>query len=137
MCEKLSGESLLNLLKKKKMKATPQRLAMLKVIAKAGHICVDDIYLKIKNDFPSLSLATVYKNVNSMKEAEILYEIHTQDSKSMFEIKKQAHAHFVCQVCGNVEDREINEDDFRKYGKFNQIDVYIYGICEKCSKEQI
>ncbi len=133
--DKLTPKSIQESLKSKNLKVTPQRLAILTEIAKAGHISVDDIYLKIKDNFPSISLATIYKNVNSMKEAEILYEIHTQDSKPKYEIKKQSHAHFVCQICNSLEDVNINEEDFKNYGNFNQIDLYLYGICDNCKNK--
>jgi Fe2+ or Zn2+ uptake regulation protein len=133
---KLTPKSIQDLLKNQKLKVTPQRLAILTEIAKEGHISVDDIYLRIKDSFPSISLATVYKNLNSMKEVEIVYEIHTYGSKPMYEIKKQSHAHFICQVCNSVKDMKINKDDFKNYGNFNQIDLYLYGICDKCKNEK-
>ncbi len=130
--DKLTSTSMQELLKAQGLKATPQRLAILKEIAKEGHISVDNIYLKIKNNFPSISLATIYKNIKSMKDAEIIYEINTQDSKPKYEIKKKTHAHFICQLCNSVEDMEINKDDFKNYGDINEIDLYLYGICKKC-----
>ena len=112
------------LLKEKCLKATPQRLAILTQIAKYGHISVEDIYNHIKNDFPSLSLATVYKNLHSLKDAEIVYEINTNNLKPMYEIKKQIHGHFICQVCKEVTDIPIDEEDFKKYPPYNQLDLY-------------
>jgi len=121
------------LLKDKKLKVTPQRIAILKEIIKEGHISVDDIYSRIKDNFPSISLATIYKNINSLKDVNIIYEINTQNSKAKYEIRKASHAHFVCQVCSKVEDMDIDKNDFKNYGKFNQIDLYLYGACEDCS----
>jgi len=136
MCNDKKGNSLIELLKNNGLKVTPQRIAILKEIAKAGHISVEDIYSNIKYVFPSVSLATVYKNINSMKTAGIIYEIHTQGAKSKFEIRKKAHAHFICQYCNSVRDILIDEEDFKIYGDFNQIDLYLYGICEKCKKSK-
>lgn len=130
--DKLTPKSIQELLRNQNLKVTPQRIAILTEIAKEGHISVDDIYLKIKDNFPSISLATIYKNINSMKDAEIIYEIHTQDSKSKYEIKKQSHAHFICQLCHSIEDINIDKKDFKNYGDFNQIDLYLYGICKNC-----
>ena len=125
-------KSISELLKDKNLKVTPQRLAILTEIATHGHISVDDIYSKIKSNFPSISLATIYKNIKSLKDVDIVYEINTQDSKPKYEIKKKTHAHFVCQLCNSVEDMDINKDDFKNYGDVNQIDLYLYGICEGC-----
>ena len=124
------------LLKDKNLKATPQRIAIIKEIIKHGHITIDEIYSIIKKDFSSISLATVYKNIHSLKDSNILYEIHTQNSKSMYEIKKKTHAHFICQICSEIKDSPINKNDFKNYGNFNQLDLYIYGVCEKCTNSK-
>ncbi|MGD8344817.1 MAG: transcriptional repressor, partial [Desulfobacterales bacterium] len=43
-------------------KITPQRLAIVKILAKSeGHPSVEKIHVQIKKDFPTMSLATVYK----------------------------------------------------------------------------
>ena len=43
-------------------KITPQRLAIVKILAKSdGHPTVENIHVRIKKDFPTMSLATVYK----------------------------------------------------------------------------
>jgi hypothetical protein len=45
-------------------KITPQRLAIVKILAKSeGHPSVENIHARIKKDFPTMSLATVYKNI--------------------------------------------------------------------------
>ena len=125
-------KSISELLKDKNLKVTPQRLAILTEIAASGHISVDDIYSKIKSNFPSISLATIYKNIKSLKDVDIVYEINTQDSKAKYEIRKKIHAHFICQLCKSVEDMDINKEDFENYGDFNQLDLYLYGICKEC-----
>jgi Fur family peroxide stress response transcriptional regulator len=51
------------LLQKSKLKATPQRVAILKSIEKLGHASIEEIYEDIKENFPSISLATIYKNI--------------------------------------------------------------------------
>ena len=62
------------ILKDNHLKITPQRLAILKEIQKCGHISIDEIYENIKESNPSMSLATIYKNLASMQEARIVEE---------------------------------------------------------------
>ena len=57
-------KNLHSILKKTPLKSTPQRLAILNTIQKNGHICVEDMFKELKPQFPSLSLATIYKNIN-------------------------------------------------------------------------
>jgi len=117
------------------LKSTPQRLAILKTIDKFGHISIDDIYNEIKPNFPSISLATIYKNIHSLKDENILSEIHIQNTKTKFEITKQPHGHFICKNCGNVYDFKLEnvfEPSLNDVYEITESEVYLYGICKKC-----
>ena len=119
------------------LKTTPQRLAILKEIDKKGHANVDEIYSSVKKNFPSISLATIYKNIISLKEADILSEVCTPH-KNKFEIVKEPHAHFICKECSYIEDipldEAINETIEAKYPN-SEKQLYIYGICQKCREK--
>jgi len=52
---------LYKILKQNNLKATVQRTAILKSINDAGHINIDGIYSSIRSQYPTISLATVYK----------------------------------------------------------------------------
>jgi len=124
-----------NLLDQTSLKKTPQRLTILKTIDKYGHIAIEDIYAEVKEQFPSISLATVYKNINALKEEKVVSEIHPKDSKIKFEIKKQPHGHFVCKKCGEVYDFELQnicQPSLDIIDNIENSEVYLYGICKKC-----
>ena len=128
-------KNLHSLLQSTSLKATPQRLTILKTIDNAGHISIEDIYKEIKPIFPSISLATVYKNIHSLKDENILAEIHLQNSKPKYEIKKQPHGHFICKKCNQVYDFELQNVCTPKLNEIDEIDeseVYLYGICKNC-----
>lgn len=57
-----------NLLKEYDLKVTPQRVAIVEELYKNGHMNIDDLYKKLLSKFPSVSLATIYKNINAMIE---------------------------------------------------------------------
>ena len=123
-------------LEKSPLKTTPQRLAILKEINKKGHANVDEIYKSVKKNFPSISLATIYKNIIALKEANILSEVCTPN-KNKFEITKKPHAHFICENCGFIEDIPLDEAiDSKIEAKYpnSKKELYIYGVCEKCKK---
>jgi len=128
-------QNIQNLLDNTPLKKTPQRLSILKTIDKYGHIAIEDIYAEVKKQFPSISLATVYKNINALKDEKILSEIHPQNVKSKFEITKQPHGHFVCKKCGEVYDFELQNScnpSLDAIEKIETSEVYLYGICKKC-----
>ena len=123
-----------DMLNSSSLKSTPQRLAILSQLEAKGHASIEEIYDSIKETFPSMSLATIYKNISSLKEQQIVSEV-CNHQKPKFEITKEPHAHFICQKCGNIEDIEfsdaINSDIEKKYPNSKK-ELYIYGICDKC-----
>ena len=124
------------LLKKKELKSTPQRVAMLKILEEKGHADIDHIYAEIKKDFVSISLATVYKNINTMLEAGLIEEIKIPQKKSRFEIKKHKHSHFVCERCSEVYDIDIPKKlDIELPDGFEpkEASVMVTGVCKECS----
>jgi Fe2+ or Zn2+ uptake regulation protein len=129
-------KTLNSILKKSSLKSTPQRLAILNIIQKYGHICIEDIYKEIVQIFPSISLATIYKNIHTLKQEKILSEINLKNLKPKYEIKKHSHGHFICQKCGKVYDFELQNicnPTLKEIDKINESEVYLYGVCKKCN----
>jgi len=127
-------KSFKSLLDESNLKTTPQRLAILREIDTRGHASIEEIYENIKDLFPSISLATIYKNINALKKEGIISEICLHQ-RSKYEIEKSPHAHFICKKCGKVEDIPFNEilnNDIEKKYPNSEKELYIYGICEDC-----
>ena len=104
----------IKLLKNHELKATPQRLCILDTLDECGHATLEDIQKIISKKFPTLSLSTIYRNLNDMINQEIVSEVKLANKKDYFEIKKDKHVHLVCQKCGKIEDLEIKTDDLSK-----------------------
>ncbi len=130
------------LLKANGLKATFQRMNILEVIEKHGHMSVEDIYEEVIKVHPSLSLATIYKNIILMQENGILVEVPIAGKKSKYELLKSDHMHLICTECGGVEDKmcldktdaifhELTEEE---HFKLNKRQVNLYGVCEKCQE---
>ncbi len=129
------------LLKEAGLKATFQRMSILEEIERFGHLSVEEIYEQVIVGYPSLSLATVYKNIILMVEKGVLVEVPIMGKKPKYEIVKEDHIHLICLQCGNVEDQECNKELEPLYlalSKENQFDlvkrqVNLYGTCDKCA----
>lgn len=86
-----------------------------------------------------MSLATIYKNINSMVEKLFLSEVKIPNAKTVYELSKNEHAHLVCSNCKAVMDIELDSSDISKQisnlnnFKVNQTDIILSGICQKCS----
>jgi len=91
------------ILKTYNLKATPQRMYMIEEIEKKGHIDIDNLYESLKNIFPYISLATVYKNINSMMDNGFITEVKIPKHKARYELSKERHAHFFVKNAGNYK----------------------------------
>jgi Fur family ferric uptake transcriptional regulator/Fur family peroxide stress response transcriptional regulator len=128
------------LLKERDLKATFQRMTILSVIEEMGHMDVDEIYVRVLATHPTLSLATVYKNIVTMSERGVLVEVPISGKKSKYEIKKHEHVHLICRECGSVVDQEIDEvliNDTQAIARKSAFaledrHVSLYGVCAAC-----
>jgi len=130
------------LLKENDLKATFQRMNILEVIDKHGHMSVEDIYEEVIKVHPSISLATIYKNIILMVERSVLVEVPIVGRKSKYELSKSDHIHLVCTECGEVEDKPCIEETDKvfhhltesEHFKLNRRQVNLYGVCETCQE---
>jgi Fur family peroxide stress response transcriptional regulator len=68
--------TIINRLRENNHKITPQRMAVVKILARSeGHPSVEKIYKCLQDDFPTMSLATVYRNVMLIKSLGEVLEI--------------------------------------------------------------
>lgn len=94
----------IQMLKTKDLKATPQRISVLKELGQKKHPTMDDLYEALRRENPSMSLATVYKNIATLKEKGVVIEVNVADGKMRYDIYSKPHIHIVCQGCGAIED---------------------------------
>ncbi|KIM03309.1 MAG: Fur family transcriptional regulator [Sulfurovum sp. AS07-7] len=135
----------MTILKENGLKATFQRMHILEVIGMCGHKDVDEIYAEVVKTYPSISLATVYKNILIMTQSGVLVEVPLVGRKAKFEIKKDDHVHLICSHCGEIQDEVIDLVDADKMQKallsknffYSHQELNIYGICDRCQKIKV
>ncbi|MCX2683022.1 peroxide-responsive transcriptional repressor PerR [Campylobacter sp. MIT 21-1685] len=106
---------LVQMLKKYDLKATPQRLCVLKILKRHEHPNIEQLYAEIKKEYPSISLATVYKNINTLQEQGLVVEINATNQKTCYDIYEEKHIHILCLNCGNIEDAGFEEIGLNEY----------------------
>lgn len=124
-------------------RVTPQRLAVLRYLAESTeHPSVEDIYRAVKADFPTTSLATVYKTVALLKELGEAMELGFSDSGNRYDgLRPYPHPHLVCTRCRKIMDPDLEgiadltaelarESGFRILTQ--RMDFF--GICPDCQK---
>jgi len=137
-------EELITRLRERDHRLTPQRLAVLKVLAASdGHPSVEQVYERIKPDFPMTSLATVYKTVTLLKEMDEVLELGFNGGSNRYDGNKPyPHPHLVCTKCGAIEDlevdalngipRQVAQDTGYRIVSHR---LNFFGICPKCQAE--
>lgn len=96
-------------LKENHHKLTPQRLAVVKILARSdGHPNVEKIYAELQNYFPTMSLATVYRNVMLLKSLGEVLELGFPDGSNRYDGNKPyPHPHVICVECKKVIDPDL------------------------------
>ena len=128
------------LLKENGLKATFQRMNILKIIEKNGHMSVEDIYDEVIKVHPSISLATIYKNILLMVEKAVLVEVPISGRKPKYELVKMDHIHLICTECWNVEDKPCLEETDKVFHSLtdgegfvlSKRQINLYGVCASC-----
>ena len=128
--------------KEKKLKLTPQRIAVYKYLKSTiEHPSAEVIYKAIQPEYPTMSLATVYKALKTLIEVNLVQEINVGEGNFRYDGNMCSHPHIQCLTCGRVDDisgicfSDLNDKikPFTDY-KIMENRVYFYGICNKCKK---
>lgn len=108
------------------------------------HPTADTLYNKLKPDYPSLSLATVYRNLNQFAAQGKIIKIQVPDGSDRFDASTYKHFHGFCTQCGEVFD--IDEQELLGIEekimnistlKVTQYNLVIYGICNECREKDM
>jgi Fur family peroxide stress response transcriptional regulator len=102
-------DKMLEALRKHDCRITPQRIAILKILASSdGHPSVENIYDQVKKSFPTTSLATVYKTVTLLKQLNQILELGFPAGSNRYDGKKPyPHPHLICTKCKKVLDPNL------------------------------
>jgi Fur family peroxide stress response transcriptional regulator len=135
-----SDTSIIEALRKKGYKATPQRVAICRIALKSrDHPSAQRIYGEVKELHPTVSLATVYKTLQVLAELGLVQELDFPQSQARFDCYVEPHINLVCMRCGNISDvedptaremvaRVAATAEFTRTGQ--RLDIY--GICKTC-----
>jgi Fur family ferric uptake transcriptional regulator len=134
-------------LREKGYKLTAQRQAILDIITKheGEHLSPEEIYELVKNGFPEIGLATVYRTLILLETMNMVYKMDFDDGCYRYELNRNKedhrHHHLICLKCGCVEEVEEDllealENQIMKNKGFVIEDhkVEFYGYCAYCSK---
>lgn len=136
------------LLKQNGLKVTTQRIAILEVLSNRPdkHLTAEDIYDCVRNMYPDIGLATVYRTIQVLSELKLIDKLNLDDGCVRYEIGKESkdncthhHHHLICLDCGQVltfqddylERLEQKIEETMNFKVVNH-EVKMFGICSEC-----
>ncbi len=134
-------DQLLAKLKNQGYRATPQRVALLRILVLTdSHPSAAQLYDQLREHFPTTSLATVYKTLNLLKDLDEVLELGFSDDDNRYDGSRQyAHPHLVCIRCRRIADALIEGADslVEEVAKRSGYQVVghrldFFGLCPEC-----
>lgn len=127
------------------LKYSRQRESIKKCLScRADHPTAETIYLSIKDEFPNISLGTVYRNLSLLSDLGEIRKISGCSGPDRFDARTEPHYHFLCRKCGAVSDLDFSPEmdlnvlaarDFA--GRIEEHTLQFYGICADCLDNKI
>ena len=132
------------LLEGKPQRVTPQRVALLAaLLGDRSHPTAAQLHTKLRTGQPSLSLATVYKNLATLARVGMVVQVNVPGDDEHFEANLHPHANFVCTSCREITD--VDGPPFEEFegrvratakGKIDQVQILIRGTCALSASRQ-
>jgi Fur family peroxide stress response transcriptional regulator len=136
-------EELVSRFKEEEYRLTPQRIAVLRILADSDrHPSAAQLYEQVKDQFPTTSLATIYKTLYVLKDMGEVREYGFSDDDNRYDAKNpEPHPHLICVNCQEIVDAPVTmvEDFAGEVARRTGYDVVsqrldFYGVCQKCQR---
>ncbi len=120
---------------------TRQRAVILKILRRShNHPGAEEIYREARKIIPNISLGTVYRNLNILKEQGKISEVKSEfHPGSLYDGVVESHSHFQCEQCGRLEDvtafdkeELIAGSNMKERGEVTSVQLVFLGKCKKC-----
>lgn len=113
------------------------------MMSRKDHPTADTVYMHVRQEFPNISLGTVYRNLTLLSEMGELQRLRVGDGIDHFDAELDPHYHFICDECGAVLDINlptkgtiISEANSCFDGEVNRHITYFYGRCKACKEKK-
>jgi len=122
---------------------TSQRALLLRIIqGSSGHLDADEIYRQAREHDPRISLSTVYRTLNLLKELDLVEELHLDEEHHHYEMAADTvHHHLVCAECGRIVEfqspllDELGAELEQEHGfALQRLQIDALGRCQECQR---
>ncbi len=146
----MDKEGCAQLLREKGQKVTNQRIGVLEVLSgeEDRHLTAEEIYDNVREKYPDLGLATVYRTIQLLLDLKIIDRINLDDGSARYGMgrkdakTKHHHHHLICLSCSRVfsfdgDLLETLEEFIQETDGFQVVDheVKLYGYCKECQQK--
>ena len=106
---------------------------------RCDHPTADALYTTLREQFPNISLGTVYRNLNLLVDLGEIKKIPSGDGIDHFDYDTSPHYHFVCRQCGCIRDLPMPVSETLEQGAAAFVDgtiedhsLIFRGVCSSC-----
>jgi Fur family peroxide stress response transcriptional regulator len=122
------------------LRRTPQRQQVYKaLVAHPDHPTAEQLFLRIKQTTPKISLATVYNCLDALIACGLVRQVAVDRGAARFCANMDEHFHFHCESCNSITDMPLKGAALaRKLGlprgfQARRLDMTVHGTCRTCS----
>jgi Fur family ferric uptake transcriptional regulator len=126
------------------LRMTNQREIILHELQKSKkHLTADELYSRVKKVMPRISLATVYRNLETLSDAGIIAKLEISGRQKRFDSDIEAHDHIYCVQCQRVDNIKFKRQAIEESSVASLPDGYevtgyrveFVGVCPACQKK--
>lgn len=109
------------------------------LMTRKDHPTADVVYQNVRQEYPHISLGTVYRNLSLLADRGEILRLHVGDGMDHFDADTSRHSHFACTRCGCVTDLALDclEDMLSQArqnfsGEIENLEACFHGVCADC-----
>ncbi len=118
---------------------TRERKLLLRIIERNPHLDAAEIYELARKENPKISLSTVYRTVNLLRDLGLVEANSLGEDHYHYEVRFQEHYHLVCLGCGRVIEippSEVIKQLGQNHGfEIIGVKLELFGYCPECRKK--
>jgi Fur family peroxide stress response transcriptional regulator len=136
----MDAQAIKGSLESKGLRCTPQRHAVMAFLMRHNsHPTAVEIFEGVNRLDPRSSRATTYNNLRDLVRVGLVREVAAEGRAARFDAKGVRHHHFICDLCGHVEDLPwyaVPAPAPATLGKrvVRECELILRGLCAKCSR---
>ncbi len=103
------------------------------------HPTAQELYELLRNHYPGVGLATVYRNLKILVEQGFIVKVEIKGSSERFEARLDRHYHLICESCGSISDipLQVDQDLDSRVEEVTgcrviKHEIQFFGLCKNC-----